>query len=75
MITISADMKTATLSEGAAVYTEDGETFTQVVAGEITSITGTYAGSPLRELLTDIATVGPLPEGVKPLSFKPITVA
>jgi len=63
-INISKDMKTATLTDGCVLYTEDGKTFTQVdtSTGYLLSIT---QPGPFREAFLSAATWGPVPEGAR----------
>ena len=59
-INISKDMKTATLTDGCVLYTEDGRTFTQVDTSTGYLLSITQPGS-LREAFLSAATWAPVP--------------
>jgi hypothetical protein len=71
MINISNDGKTAELSAGSSLYTEDGINFTHVEKGRIVLI---IEACDLREAFNAVATVGPVPDNVESLFFTPIKV-
>lgn len=66
MITISMDLKTAEITPGFVLYTEDGKNFTQVetATNKIISMMDAPGGpNSAGDALLTIATWGPIPEG------------
>jgi len=63
-INISKGMKTATLTDGCILYTEDGVWFTQVDTSTGYVLSKTLPGS-LREAFLSVATWGPVPAGAR----------
>jgi len=63
-INISKDMKTATLTDGCVLYTEDGKTFTQVDTSTGYLLSITQPGNLLEAFLS-VATWGAVPVGAR----------